>query len=297
LARRPARHAIAACLLFAALAQGQSSLRWNVPPEQPLEGVQHGTFTSASMDLEVGYNVLLPEGYGESEERYPVVYWLHGLGGNENSGARLAGVIQTLVDENEIEPMLFVFVNGGANTMYADSADGEIKAETSIIKELIPHIDGKYRTIAERRGRAIEGFSMGGYGALMLGAKHPELFCSIVAYAGALHDQESLSTGRAQIYQQMFASEEAFENSSPYYWIRKNSQRIRETLPIRMVIGTRDQTMGYNEKFREVLRELEIPHEYEIVEGMGHNIAGYYDAVGVKGLRFLTGHFDGDRDR
>lgn len=249
------------------------------------------------MDVGVGYNVLLPDGYSESDRRYPVVYWLHGLGGNENSGSRLAPTIRTLVEENDIVPMVFVFVNGGANTMYADSADGELQAETAIIEELIGHIDGKYRTVAERRGRAIEGFSMGGYGALMLGAKHPQLFCSVLAYAGALHDNETLSTGRTEIYEQMFGNEEAFNESSPYHWIRENAGTVRDTLPIRMVIGTRDQTMVYNEKYRELLRELEIPHEYEIVEGMGHNIAGYYGAVGLQGLRFLEKHFNSDTDR
>ncbi len=291
------RYAIAAACLLAAAAHGQGQLQWSQAPTQPIPGVEHGTFTSSSMDVEVGYNVLLPRGYADTEERFPVVYWLHGLGGDENRGARLAAPIRTLIEENDIQPMIFVFVNGGANTMYADSADGEIKAETAIVEELIPHIDQTYRTIPERRGRAIEGFSMGGYGALMLGAKHPDLFCSIVAYAGALHDHQTLSTGRAEIYEQMFGSEEAFNESSPYRWIRENAERIRDTLPIRMVIGTRDQTMVYNEKFRELLQELEIPHEYEIVEGMGHNIAGYYDAVGVQGLRFLAKHFDSDTDR
>ncbi len=291
------RYVIAAVCLLAAAAQAQGQLQWNSPPSQPVPGVEHGTFHSDSMDVEVGYNVLLPDGYTQSDVSYPVVYWLHGLGGNENNGARLVSKIRALVEENDIRPMVFVFVNGGANTMYADSADGEIKAETAIIIELIGHIDGVFRTVAERRGRAIEGFSMGGYGALMLGAKHPQLFCSVVAYAGALHDNETLSTGRTAIYEQMFGTEEAFDESSPYHWIRDNAERIRDTLPIRMVIGTRDQTMGYNERFRELLQELEIPHDYEIVEGMGHNIAGYYDAVGIQGLRFLEKYFDSDTDR
>lgn len=242
------------------------------------------------MDVEVGYNVLLPDGHADSETRYPVVYWLHGLGGNENSGTRLMERIRALTNDNGIRPMLFVFANGGASTMYADSADGETKAATTILDELIPHIDAKYHTIAERRGRALEGFSMGGYGALMLGAMHPELFCAVLSYAGALHDQETLSTSRASIYQEMFGSPEAFDAFSPYRWVRENAEGIRESLALRMVVGTRDPTLEYNETMRAVLQELDIPHEYEVVEGMGHDIAGYYDAVGLQGLRFLEQH-------
>lgn len=288
--------AAAACLLAGA-APAQGAWRWNAPPAQPVEGVEHGTYHSESMDVTVGYNVLLPDGYTDTDRRYPVVYWLHGLGGNENSGARLAGRIRTLTAGHSITPMLFVFVNGGASSMYSDSSDGSIKSETTIITELIPHIDRNYRTIAGREGRAIEGFSMGGYGALMLGTKHPELFCSVLSYAGALHDADTLSSGRRAIFDRMFGSVEAFSDFSPYRWTRANAERIRDTLPLRIVVGTDDQTLGYNQNYQQVLRQLEIPHVYHVVNGIDHNIARYYDAVGLEGLRFLAKHFRVDSDR
>src|SRR5205085_1497127 len=81
-------------------------------------------------------------------------------------------------------PMIVVLPNGGKSTMYKDSYDGRFPIETIVIKELIPHIDQTYRTIAARKGRAIEGFSMGGRGATRLAIKHPDLFASLFCQAG-----------------------------------------------------------------------------------------------------------------
>lgn len=277
-------------LITTGLACSQSQREiWNNP--KPVAGVEHGSFHSESMDEDVGYNVLLPQDYREGEARYAVVYWLHGLGGNEARGARIASSISKATVAAEVGGMIFVFVNGGRTSMYADSADGEVMAETALIEELIPHIDATYRTIAAREGRAIEGFSMGGYGALMLAAKHPQLFSSAVSYAGALHDNETLSGSRKQIYDAMFGSEEAFDEYSPYRWMEAHAEQLRDSLALRLVVGSEDPTLGFNSKFRELLLELEIDHQYVIVEGMGHDIAGYYREVGLDGIRFLAEHF------
>jgi endo-1,4-beta-xylanase len=69
-------------------------------------------------------------------------------------------------------------------SFYSDSFDGQWMAETTVIEELVPHIDATYRTIANRDGRAIQGMSMGGFGALKLAFKYPDLFSSVVAFAG-----------------------------------------------------------------------------------------------------------------
>ena len=74
--------------------------------------------------------------------------------------------------------------NGGKTTMYKDSYDGKYMGETNIIRELIPHIDGTYRTIAARYGRCIEGFSMGGRGSTRLAMKYPDMFCSLFDQSG-----------------------------------------------------------------------------------------------------------------
>ncbi len=106
-----------------------------------------------------------------SKDRYPVVYYFHGLGGNESTSANFAPYVHRAITERLVAPMTYVFVNGGQASGYFDWADGPVMAETMIIKELIPHLDAKYRTIAAREGRGLAGFSMGGGGAVRLALK------------------------------------------------------------------------------------------------------------------------------
>ena len=86
----------------------------------------------------------------------------------------------------KIPEMIVVLVNGMKDSFYNDSPDGKWPIESVIIKELIPHIDKTYRTLAHRETRAIEGYSMGSYGAAHLGFKYPELFGIVGVNAGAL---------------------------------------------------------------------------------------------------------------
>src|SRR5215510_10467968 len=101
-----------------------------------------------------------------------------------------------LLDEGirsgKLPPMILVLPNGGKSTMYKDSYDGKYMGETNIIRELIPHIDSTYRTIAAREGRCIEGFSMGGRGSTRLAMKYPDMFCSLFNQAGnVMHVSET----------------------------------------------------------------------------------------------------------
>ena len=143
------------------------------------------TFDAPSIGRKTAYNIFLPEGYEKSgDKRYPVLYLLHGFSGNYIGWARLgAGRATRGLD-------LIVVMPDAGNSWYLNwskSEDGQKNAwEDFIIKDLIGHVDTNYRTIAKREGRAINGLSMGGYGGLTLGLRHPDLFCSIGSHSGAL---------------------------------------------------------------------------------------------------------------
>ena len=122
-------------------------VRWNNPPKvvNPLAG--HHTYHSAAMNVDVGYTIYLPPSYATTSFRYPVVYFLPGGGVDENYDAPpLLPSVDVAIRTGKLPPMLLVFVNGGQYTRYYDSLDGSIMMETTIIRELIPHIDGSYRT-------------------------------------------------------------------------------------------------------------------------------------------------------
>ena len=145
------------------------------PEAGPLPtGMTHHTYRSKVMGCEVGYCIYLPPGYDqEPNQRYPVIYNLHGAGGNEVHSQNNAKVLQEGIVSGKLPPMIMVMPNGGQYSFYKDSYDKKVMAESTLIGELIPHIDQTYRTIAAQHGRCIEGHSMGGRGATRLAMKHP----------------------------------------------------------------------------------------------------------------------------
>ena len=141
-------------------------------------------FYSEAVQRNMVINVLLPGDYEETEVRYPVLYLCHGLTSNYNE-FNYVGVPEYL---NRFD-MIVVMVDVG-NSWYvtwATSEDGQPNNFADLVcVDIINYIDKHYRTIAERKGRAINGISMGGFGAISLGLSHPELFCSIASHSGAL---------------------------------------------------------------------------------------------------------------
>ena len=198
-----------------------------------IPGVAHHTYFSDSMKREIGYAVYVPPGYdftpgpadtANKEERYPVIYWLHGKGGDESMGfdIRLFNFFHQAVTEEKIRPALVVCPNCGSYSMFCDSYDKTIMGETILIKELIPLIDATYMTIADRSGRAIEGFSMGGFGAVKSAFKFPEMFSSVVTYGASLHDLDSVSSGRPEVFERMFGAKTIiFSRTALISWPKK----------------------------------------------------------------------------
>jgi diacylglycerol O-acyltransferase/trehalose O-mycolyltransferase len=131
--------------------------------------------------------VLLPAGYGSNvSRRYPVLYLLHGADSDYRSWTRY-GDAQAITAH---APMIVVMPDGGTDGWYTDWYEGERPVqprwETYHVGELVPWIDATYRTVAARRGRAVAGLSMGGYGALSYAARHPATFAAAASFSGAL---------------------------------------------------------------------------------------------------------------
>src|ERR1700756_3392179 len=140
----------------------------------------------------VRYCVDLPAGYELSDAngglaRYPVLFFLHGLGDNEQTLFNTGG--WTLIDElqssRQIVPFLVVAPEG-RNSFYINSADGKERYSDFFLREFIPFIEKKYRIEPGRKNRAISGISMGGYGALRFAFADPEMFSAVSAQAPAL---------------------------------------------------------------------------------------------------------------
>jgi endo-1,4-beta-xylanase len=268
---------------------------WNNPPAAPLPaGVRHETFHSPSMGVDVGYNVYLPPGYdGNAARRYPVVYWLHGLGGNETSGMFPADVIDRAVRDGSVPPMIVVFANGGARTRYHDSVDGRIMADTLIAKELVAHVDKAYRTVASRAGRSIQGMSMGGNGALKFAFKYPGLFGSVVAFAPALVDGDWMAANDREFLDTMFGGDkERYQREIAAEVLRRNADEVRrQGVAIRIVVGTADGQLERSRRMHALLDEQKVAHEYEERKDVPHDLNALLEKDPTRDLAFAARHF------
>jgi len=238
-------------------------------PELP-PNVTHHTFRSASMKRDVGYCLYLPPGYAKDEKRrYPVIYHLHGAGGNETRSVYSASVLHEGILAGKLPEMIMVFPNGGRSTMYQDSGDGRFMAETMMTQELIPHIDTTYRTIADRKARCIEGFSMGGRGSTHLAMRFPELFASLFNQSGNVYHVSDVSKA-PNTY--LGSDPERLKANDPYLNLEKNFAYIQANLRIQVACGTADPDHLITvREYHEALTQAGVPHSYFEVEGLDHN--------------------------
>jgi endo-1,4-beta-xylanase len=260
--------------------------QWVEPNQSDAGGAKFHTFASQSIGGEVSYHIYLPPQYEqEPARRFPVIYWLHGLGGNQRGGTGTFGKnADEAIRAGSLPPAIVVFVNGMVSSFYCDWANGKRPMESVIVKDLIPHIDATYRTIAKREGRLIEGYSMGGFGAAHLGFKYPELFGAVVIDAGALI-VEMGGPNLVAIFEGGFGSDkERFLAEHPTQLVTKNADQIRGQQHIRIGCGGDDGLLPRNRELHELLTKLKIEHQYEVVEGVAHNAGEYYAKLGFKGF-------------
>jgi len=143
--------------------------------------VEHRSFFSAALQRDLSYEVVLPVGYAESQQRYPVLYLLHGWAGDETNWVNLTHLV-----ELASKYRLLIVTPRAENSWYVNSATTPAdRYEDAITHDLIAEIDANYRTIASQHERAVAGLSMGGYGAMLYTLKHPELFGVAASLSGA----------------------------------------------------------------------------------------------------------------
>ena len=250
--------------------------------------VSFETYDSAAAKTKVSYHLYRPAAYDrESARRFPVVYWLHGSGGGVAGIAKVAAHFDAAIEAGKTPPCLVVFVNGLVEGMYVDWKDGSAPLETIIVREIVPHIDATNRTIAQREGRLLDGYSMGGYGAARLGFKYPELFRAISIMGGGPLQAELIQAPRAgrqrvtEVLGKVYGGDqEYFREVSPRRLAANNAAVIRQDTLIRQICGAEDETLGNNRDFHEHLERLKIPHTWRELPGVDHNPMKTLEALG-----------------
>ncbi len=245
----------------------------------PQPAIKTFALDSSLMGREIPYTVILPANYDiDKDARFPVIYMMHGLGGNHKI-TKLTSAKYT-----DKQRVIMVFLEGG-NGFYTDSATKPAdKWESYIIKELIPEVDKNLRTVAERRGRAVAGPSMGGYGALKFGVKYPQLFSLAVSWSGAVnvaafHDATDLPP--IPFLKQTLAT--VFGDGKDRTTVHANdlfklfseypAEKLKDLPFFYLDCGTEDELGLFkpNRDLAGLLIDRKIPHEYRQFPG-GHDV-------------------------
>jgi endo-1,4-beta-xylanase len=150
---------------------------------------------------------------------------------------------------------------------YRDDTERKIMGETLIVKELIPAIDAKYRTIPTRDGRAVCGFSMGGGGAIRLAVTHPDLFSTAASWAAALGSRGA-STPTADL-------------------VKQNAGKLRGKVRFLLIVGDQDPTYASHAAVLDALKAAKIDFKSRILPDVNHNLGTYYTQTGSMLVRFV----------
>jgi putative tributyrin esterase len=167
-------------------------------------------------------------------------------------------------------PLIVVMPDGG-RSWYTDAKHG-LPYETHIMKDVIGFVDRFFRTIPERRGRALGGWSMGAYGAAKLAFKHPDVFGSVVASSGVYHFSDLVKRSDLTDETTLVFGDDPDSNQDENVY-RLAERLDRSLLPaIRLECGTEDHLLDDARKLHAHLDKLGIPHDYAELPGV-HSLA------------------------
>jgi S-formylglutathione hydrolase FrmB len=230
----------------------------------------------------LGYGVYLPPSYAASPAKtYPVLYFLHGLFEDETRWSMRGGtdqIMNRMIADGRIGEFIVAIPYGGTS-FYTNTRDGSEKWEDAIVTEFIPMIESTYRVNASKANRGISGTSMGGYGALKIAMKHPDLFGSASAHSAVLLEDLSaakVSLGRLQRFQALFNRIYGI-NQDLVYWEANNPMTLAKDtrklngLKLYFDCGTEDD-YGFDlgtKQLDAMLTKAGYPHEAHLYPG-GH---------------------------
>ena len=258
-------------------------------------GVVFRTFQSKITQGKVSYHIYIPESYHKSATKFPVLYWLHGTQGGVLGISKVSKFFDDEMAKGHVPEMLIVFVNGLPRRLWADSKDGASPVERVFVNDVISDVENEFRVLPERRGRILEGFCMGGYGAARIGFKYPDLFSGISILAGGPLDTsfEGPKAKRNQKLRQAILNDvcsndmDYFKAISPWMIAENSKKDLTEKKNlIRQVVGTLDETAELNRRFHEHLSSLKISHDYIEVPNIGHDAEALLEKLGRKNGEF-----------
>jgi S-formylglutathione hydrolase FrmB len=249
--------------------------------------VQYKTYQSALMNRELRYGVYLPPSYESSPgRRYPVLYFLHGLNENEmrwSTRGETDLLLDKMIAGMQIGEFIVAVPASATTSFYTNARNGNAIWEDTVVKEFIPLIESTYRVNATRATRGISGISMGGYGALKIAMKHPEMFGSVSAHSAALvpdFDTATVTGRRLDLFKTLFDNIYGigFANGGKLdlsYWNANNPLELAkdtsklQNMKIYFDCGTEDDYGFYagHKVLADMLTQAKYPHTAALYPG------------------------------
>jgi enterochelin esterase-like enzyme len=269
--------------------------------------VDCGALPSEILHRELRYCVMLPPDYDtDAKKKYPVLYFLHGLGENEQALVTSGGweLIEDLERQRKVGGFLMVAPEG-RSSFFINSADGRSRYSDFLRTEFLPFVETHYRVLRTRGSRGVTGLSMGGYGALRLAFAYPQLFGSVSAQSPALvtesprlldadlHDGGPLEHLLASVFGDPVDIAHWNQNN-PLQLARNKPAQIRGQ-KIYFNCGEQDE-YGFAEGAKALDKELSgerVPHEFHLYPG-GHD-ASYFLSHLAETIEFHWHAFTGGR--
>ena len=238
--------------------------------------VECNSIPSRILGRSVPYCIVLPASFDvDKAKRFPILYELHGLGDNEqffvHSG--LWNLVEDLRESGKLKDFLIATPAGGAS-FYINSKDGKVRYEDFLLREFFPFIERKYRALPGRSNRAISGVSMGGYGALHLAFRHPQLFGAVSAHSAALIEKLPAflsvpESPRSRVLGSVFGipPDAVFWRANSPLVLARSANLSGQN--IYLDCGDRDDYgfEGGAEALDKILTARKIPHEFHIYPG------------------------------
>ncbi len=224
------------------------------------------SFYSNALNNTSGLTVMLPR---TAPPPWGVLYLLHGLGGCYTDWQYNTTVDSRIGDS----PMMIVSADGG-RSYYANSHDnpGGNRWEDHIIESVVGFVDRTFPTKPDPSGRVIAGLSMGGYGAMMLALRHPDIFGATLSTSGSMYFAAMDHPLGEKYPTELMNSLPSDEYDC--FKLAKALKKSGEDLKIRFDCGLDDALLGCNQKFHTHLNKLKIPHDF--VEHPGQHNWSYW---------------------
>jgi len=265
--------------------------------------IEDQSIESEILGKAVEYSIYLPPGYEEDMRSYPIVYLLHGYTDDETAWVQF-GEIDRLADEaiedGYIPPMIIAMPDAGVS-WYINNYDGSVRYEDFFFEEFLPHIEEAYRVRSEKQFRGVCGLSMGGYGALIYGMKHPDMFVASAPLSAGIyteatvigHEQDRWERIESVLYGPGLEGEQRitshWKSNNPFYLADELGVESLSQVRYYFDCGDDDFLFDGNLRFMLTLRKMEVPFEFRMRDG-AHNWtywrSGVIDALHVIGTSF-----------